>query len=660
MKRTIVLLVSALAACSGGGGGGGGGGEIQAAPLVVAAGMVPLEPAPTDNVSGGVNLGRLEIDDVTRVYELTTPEGEPFSFDILTRGAGNEGQVRVSVAHAADDGVAPAGGPESLAVAGIVPTANGASGHDEWFDAFGDGFARITVSGSIDSEQVLAIEAETPDGDVTALVRLRIGPESPINVDPKGNTDYPGVLDLDTIYSSDSYQFGMPVCAISGDRTTIVTYEGDGSDPYRYDRYEMRLQHDRTTGIVTGGASPEPNPDFGNWRDHEVAALFNVLALVHCGFSDVTLRLSFDRGATFDQTATIARAGPEGATHLAAIEMAADYTLGVAFWQSHPGGAELLYVEGRPSTFDGGGSPTRFAFDAPRVLFQTTGDISPVIMGIAWSSGGDVVVGYGFTSFAWNDVTFETTVTTQFRCAVRLFGGTFTDRLLEEDVTVARDPSVAVAGEGATMRIFYAYEGRDGVRLRTSDDAGATWSGPMLLDDPFSYLPTVIARTQGSDLRIDLLFLTYAGVGTELHLRHWDDFGRTPFADYRLTEATMEGDFGDPGLDPLPVPPPGGGVIGLPFAPTEGPTITQIAWFGYDATLDGDDIVVAIDEERSEPFAIMMLGEDFRDAAEGGVAAPAAGDFEAADPPPLAPGLTQPVPAPDPAHRHQLKLMRLD
>jgi hypothetical protein len=43
-----------------------------------------------------------------------------------------------------------------------VPSANGASGHEEWFDAFGDGFARITVSGSIDGEQVLAIEAETP------------------------------------------------------------------------------------------------------------------------------------------------------------------------------------------------------------------------------------------------------------------------------------------------------------------------------------------------------------------------------------------------------------------------------------------------------------------------------------------------------------------
>ncbi|HEX5139025.1 MAG TPA: hypothetical protein VFY93_18795, partial [Planctomycetota bacterium] len=223
MKRCVFVLVLALSAC--GGGGGGSGGQIQAAPLVVAAGMVPIAPAPVDDVSGTVDLARLGIADVTRVYDVTTPAGEPFSFDLLTRGPLNEGQVRVSVAHAADGGATPAGGPETLGFAGIVPSANGASGHAEWFDAYGDGFARITVSGAIDAEQVIAIEADTPEGDVTALIRVRIGPPSPINVDAGFRTDYPGVISVDTIYSSDSYQFGLPVCAISGDRTTVVTYE---------------------------------------------------------------------------------------------------------------------------------------------------------------------------------------------------------------------------------------------------------------------------------------------------------------------------------------------------------------------------------------------------------------------------------------------------
>ena len=36
------------------------------------------------------------------------------------------------------------------------------------------------------------------------------------------------------------------------------------------------------------------------------------------------------------------------------------------------------------------------------------------------------------------------------------------------------------------------------------------------------------------------------------------------------------------------------------------------------------------------------------------------GDFQPAEPPPLAPGLTEPLPAPDPDHMHQLKMLRLD
>ena len=47
---------------------------------------MPIAPAPVDDVSGTVDLARLGIADVTRVYDVTTPAGEPFSFDLLTRG----------------------------------------------------------------------------------------------------------------------------------------------------------------------------------------------------------------------------------------------------------------------------------------------------------------------------------------------------------------------------------------------------------------------------------------------------------------------------------------------------------------------------------------------------------------------------------------------
>ena len=54
----------------------------------------------------------------------------------------------------------------------------------------------------------------------------------------------------------------------------------------------------------------------------------------------------------------------------------------------------------------------------------------------------------------------------------------FEDTLVDEDRIIGKDPSVAVVGQGAAMRIYYAYEGREGVILRVSDDAGRSWSGP--------------------------------------------------------------------------------------------------------------------------------------------------------------------------------------
>jgi hypothetical protein len=97
--------------------------------------------------------------------------------------------------------------------------------------------------------------------------------------------------------------------------------------------------------------------------------------------------------------------------------------------------------------------------------------------------------------------------------------------------------------------------------------------------------------------------------------------------------------------------------------PGPGPKVTQVSWFGYDATVDGDDLVVVVDEETTQMYDVIILGDDVRGAPGGaGAGAPAAGemDFVPAEPPPLAPGLTEPVRAPDPLHRHQLRLMRLD
>ncbi len=666
MTRRLLLGVAFLLAGCGGGGSGGsgsdagppGGGGAKKAALLIAAGTVQVLPAADASWADGIDFGRLGITrgDVDVVYDLTTPAGERFLFDVLSRRAGNAGAVSVSVAHAADGGVAPLGGPETLGAAGIVPSASGAVVRTPWLEAHGDGFSRVGLRGSVDRDQVFAVEAFAGGRTTRALVRVRIGPESVINLAALPGGDYPGVEESATLYSSNSWAFGLPTAAVSGDRTTVVVYEGDRVDPTRYERYEMRLQRDDLTGAVTGGASEETGPDSGNWRDHETAGLYNTLALARSGADAVTLSLSFDRGATFGQVEGFSSGDTWYAPRLVQVSMALDYSLAVLFWRAgRTGNTELVLVEGRPSAYDAGGSPSRFAFDPVRVLRRIAGDVTPMLMGATWSAGGDLVLGYATSSFTSNaDGTW--TSLTQSRCASRLFGeAEFTDTVVEEEEIVGRDPSVAVLGSGPAMRVFFAYEASDGVRLRASPDGGKTFGAAIPVGDASASVPSVLAREQGGAARVDVLYLSQGAEGCELRTLHWDDWGVSAPADYRLTTAETIPSASAPRDRPVP-----GGAAFAPF-PDQGFRVRQVAWFGYDAVLDGDDVVVVYDEVTYD--AMTMLGGGWFVGApgfEGGVMFPAGADFAPATPPPLAPGLTGPVPAPDPDHMHQLKLLRLD
>jgi len=642
IRYCLVPLVFSFG-CGGSGEPGDPGETVEALSLVVAAGSVAVEPQAEDRVSPGIDLQRLGIDRINAVYELTTPRGQEFVFDLLSRADSNSGPVRVSVCHASDDGTTPAGGTESLGESGIIINAAGASRHGPWIDSNGDGFARCTIRGAIDREQVIACQVDDGDRSGTVLVRIGIGPGSEINIDTGSGGDYPGVLEEATLYSSDSWQFGLPTIAVSGDRTSIVVYEGDRSDPTLPSRFELRMQYDRLSQAVTGGGSHETSADYGNWRDHEIAALFNVLARVRSGNKRVTLRLSYDRGATFAQTEILGNTLNPWAARLATIAMAADYTLCVLFWQaSDDGGTDLLLVEGRPSALDAGGSPTHYAFDAPRVLRHVATDVTPIILGAVYSDGGDLVVGYGYSTMVRNELRGVTT-TTSFRCAVRHFGTTaIEDTLVDEDRIIGKDPSVAVVGEGSAMRIYYAYEGREGVILRMSDDAGRSWSGPNPVGSRAAHLPTVIARGK----TVDVLYLSYSDRGIELGLKHWDDFDAGAPRNYRLTESTRTGTGG------APIPLPGDAL----FAPGPEHKVTEISWFGYDAVLDGDDIVIVFDEHTYSGY---VWASDVLGGPEVAIPADGAGSFVPADPPPLAPGMTEPLPAPDPDHAHQLKILRI-
>jgi hypothetical protein len=668
MNRTVifaaVLLPLATAACSRGGSGDGpgySGARVARAPLVLSSGTAPLSPAARGAWADGVDLARLGIrpDEVTAWYDLTTPAGASFQIDVVSRRPGNSGDVLVGLAHASDDGNTPEGGPESVAAAGIVPAASGVAANALWLDARGDGFGCISLRGAVRRDQVLAFRAKGGAEPSVALVRIGIGPESAINVAGSTAGDYPGIRESRTLYSSNSWMFGLPTAAVSGDRTTIVAYEGDRSDPGGPARYEMRLQSDNATGTVTGGAAEEASPDSGYWRDHEVTALYNVLALVHSGTEAVTLRLSYDRGATFGQVETLDRGSGGWYPRLAQIAMAADYTVGVAYWKSTGGESEedarttdLVLVQGRPSSYDPGGSPSKFAFDAPRTLRSVEGDVTPLLTGIAWSGGGDLVVGYGYTSFRTNpDLTW--TSVTQDRCAVIPWGGELRDTLVEENEVVGKDPSVAVLGRGDVLRILYAYEAADGVRVKVSDDAGKTFRAAEGPGDRTASVPTILARDRGGVARVDLLYMAEGEQGSELHLMHWDDFDAGGPTRSRLTRAIRTDSADAPAGEPTP------GASDFMIAPDYGFRTTQVAWFGYDAVVDGEDVVVVYDEVTYDAV-ILFGGVLTMDGDRVVTIASAQGEFMPADPPPLAPGLTEPVPAPDPAHMHQLKLLRLE
>ncbi len=622
------------------------------APLIVTTGVQRLEPAPAALSVAGLDLARLEVASIEDFYEFTTPSGEGFGFHVLSRAAGNSGSVRISLGHARAGTAAPTSGPETLIEAGIQPSGTGLGRHGNWLDASGDGFARLTVTGSIIEPQDLLVRVDAGRGARTALIRLRIGPRSEIHHEGSTPTLYPGVIEESVVYSSDSWRFTLPTIAVSGDRISMVTYEGDQADPWRLERYERRLQYDLATGAVTGGGTEEANADSGNWRDHEVAALFNVLALVRCGAGEVSVQLSFDRGARFAQVEVLPGVTSPYSQRLIQVAMAADYTLGIAYWQADAGAASALYlVEGVPSHFDGNGSPLEYEFSEPERVHDAGRDVSPLTLGMQYSEGGDLVLGYGYSWFerlatgAWS-------IRTQCYCSVRLFGEEFRETFVDEDEVVGYDPSVALLGAGEELRIFYAYEMRDGIRLRTSDDAGRSFSAAHVVGANGAHLPSVFARESGGDAHVDLLYLEYAADGVELRLAHWEAFPEGA-SSHRLTVA-------------LAIPsnelPPGSGTPGagasVPVSPY-GIRVTHVGWFGYDAVLAGDDLIVAVDEQTYDTYYVAALSPFAIDPTFAMGAADAA-EFQPAEPPPLAPGMTEPVAPPDPGHLHQLKVLRLD
>lgn len=612
--------------------------------VTLSAGMAELQAETVDNLSASVNASRFGVNTFDRVYELQTPADTDFSFNIVARGADNWGLTRVEVGHVADDGSIPTLGSETIAGAGMTLEAPGMSNAGDIVQINGDGFARVTVRGRISKEQVLVAKVPFQNNELNIGIRISIGNTSAINLSAANPQGFrPGMTTTD-IYSSDSWQFGLPSIAVSGDRYSVVMYDGDpNTNSYTY-RKRRWLQMDAQTSAVTGGEANAYSMDSGFWRDQEIAAQGNVLAVAYTGNGQLRAEISLDRGATFPIERVVDSSAGFG-TRLAQIAIAPDYTLGVVYWKSYYYGSQLTLVEGTPAGFDANNDPTGFNWGTPQVIHYAPGIVVPLVMQMEYSQGGDAVIGYGYTLLTTG------MASARYRCAVRLWGGTWGDKLVDqEDRVMPCDPHVSLLGSGTSMEIFYTYEKDDGVYLWYSDDASASFTLAHHVAHPGAAMPSVHARMQGAEKRVDLIYAAPDGWGMELHNKQWDDFslGAAP-TEWRITQS---------GAVPGGNPP-----AGMP----QGWDITTMGWFGYDAVLKGDDVAIVYHELTYGSYEYFWAWgwqwnqpNVFTASAGAGSSSGGGGYTPPPTPTVLAPGMTGTVPTPDPNHRNQLKIAVLD
>jgi hypothetical protein len=662
MRRTpffsmAALLLFIIAACTGGSGGDAGNGKtakqwpdvFTTEDVVLSAGLLEIQPETVDTLSGSVDLSRFGMAGFDDTFELTTPAGADFDFTLTARGTVNGGMVRMALGHVKDGNATVTGGPETLLSAGMWVEGSGAATDGVFVNAEGDGFARMTVHGNVSQQQVLLIMVPTMDAFSSIGIRISIGAVSEINTsDNPAANPRPGMTVYD-VYSSNSPNLGLPSIGAAQDHVMIAVNDGEDreDEDFSDDPTRRWLKIDPDTGLpIAGGTAPARSGDDNNWRDHVVDARGNVIAVAYAAKGVLRCELSIDAGISFWPTTIESTPGlPQ---RVPAVTIGEDYQICIAWWRTVISAlgrlGQLVMVEALPDGFDQDGNPTSYTFGAAQVVHSAWRDATPQMMCVQYSEGNDLVIAHAYSH---TDRTVTPRMTwAEFRCAVRPDGEyLFTEHLVEYvERIMPTDPHVCLAGSGAGMTIYYAYEHPDGVRLARSSDAGATWNVAHTINSRGAMAPSVHVRTVGTNTVVDLLYLEPRKGGLELRCMHWDNFSMsTPGEVYSVLEADSQ---------------PAGATGGLPA----GRSVKGVGWLGYQSKLVDDEIVVVVHEVDmdSRDFRLRERTRNRWGQTPLPVAVLAGAEGEPSLPQIDVPGLGDSVPGVEAAHDNQLKVIILE
>ena len=423
-------------------------------------------------------------------YTLTTPAGTQVALTLTAFDPSATGTVSVRYDIAAapggtfGNGGGIAASPMLDFLGNLQPRAGNISIGSLWVETTGDGYAKVDFSGTISSSMILFVERQDSAGNLThAVVSINVGAASAINPSSTPLSTYSGILSTTPILSSDNPIFGLPAMTGNGDRLTMVCYDSAAAGSVAngvpncfgdFTRIERHLQLDPSTNTVTMGASPASGADTCNWRNLEIAGLYNVIAVAETGGDGLSLSFSFDRGGTFPQVLSF---GSGRQTMLPRVYMGVDYTIGLVYWDSDQSSEQrLMLVEGKPDAYDVNNSPTSVPRSLRRRCSSTLDATSPsdagtvaLVPDIKDTTAGDLFVAYGFSSEDWtsNQEGFNTaSLKTHIGLKARLYGTTTLTDTTVDDMTqvVPEDPSLAARRHGRDDSGLRRLRGRHGLR----------------------------------------------------------------------------------------------------------------------------------------------------------------------------------------------------